>query len=459
MFLVFHSFFSFKNKTNRSNTSTMVLSKEKIGALLHSKLVAGALLLTITGIITRFIGFFYKIFLSRTIGAEALGVYQLVFPLFMFSLSICCGGIQTAISRYVAFCDTKKEARLYLYLGMTASILLSVIASVLIYQYAEPISQYFLQEPSCENLLKIMAMAIPPACIHTCINAYYYGTKKASIPAISQLLEQITRVVGVYIIFLVLEESNQPPTAQAAIWGIVIGELTASLFSLTVLRFQTAAGNLIKASKNLLTMGVPLTCNRIALSLAQSLENILIPASLRAFGYSSGDALSLYGILTGMALASVMLPAVLSNSVSVMLLPEISNAQAKRQTDRIKSLIVKTVEFSLILGFACTLLFLFSGNFAGVYLFHNHLAGVYIQILAWICPFLFLGSTLNSVLQGLGKPKTVLAINLTASMIRIGFVVFAIPAFGMRGYLWGALISQIVASGLAYISLKKEVLK
>lgn len=429
-----------------------------IANLMQSKLVSGALLLTITGIITRFIGFFYKIFLSRTIGAESLGIYQLVFPLFMFSLSICCGGIQTAISRHTAFCETKKEARLYLYLGMTASILLALIISVLIYQFATPLSLYFLQEASCENLLKIMALAITPACIHTCINAYYYGIKRASIPASSQLIEQIVRFLGVYIIFLILEENGQSPTAQSAIWGIVIGELASSLFSLTVLRFQTCKGNMIKATKDLLFMGIPLTFNRIALSLAQGLENILIPASLRQFGYSTSDALSLYGILTGMALASVMLPAVLSNSLSVMLLPEISNAQAQKQIDRIQSLIRKTVGFSLGLGFACTLLFLLCGNFAGIHLFHNHLAGVYIQTLSWICPFLFLGSTLGSILQGLGKVKSVLVINLTASIIRIGFVLIIMPVFGMRGYLWGALISQMVASAMAYYKLKKEVL-
>lgn len=433
----------------------------------QSKLVIGALLLTITGIITRFIGFFYKIFLSRTIGAESLGVYQLVFPLFMFALSVCCGGIQTAISRFVAFSEGKKEALLYLYLGMTASILLALTASIAIYQYAEPISLYFLQEASCESLLKIMALAITPACIHTCINAYYYGIKKASVPAISQLVEQIVRVIGVYILFLVIEESGQTPTAQSAIWGILIGELAASLFCISAQQFSSKIKpsqsenqtiRFLKVSKNLVSMGVPLTCNRIALSLAQGLENILIPANLRKFGYSASDALSIYGILTGMALASVMLPAVLSNSVSVMLLPEISNAQANGQTERIKSLMRKTVEFSLILGFACTLLFLLCGNFAGVHLFHNRLAGAYIQTLSWICPFLFLGSTLGSILQGLGKPKSVLVINLTASMIRIGFVVFAIPIWGMRGYLWGALISQIIASLLAYFILKKSIL-
>lgn len=438
--------------------SKIDFSKDSIHSLFQSKLVTGTLLLTVTGIITRCIGFLYKIFLSRRIGAEGLGIYQLVFPLFMFSLAICCGGIQTAISRYTAFCDTKKEARLYLYLGMAASIMLSIICAVLIYMNAGFISQSFLQEASCEKLLQIMSIAIPFACIHSCINAYYYGTKKASVPAISQLLEQITRVIGVYVIFMIVEESGNIPTAQAAIWGIVIGELSAALFSLTILRFQTADGNAMKAAKNLLTMGIPLTFNRFALSLVQSLENILIPASLKLFGYSSSDALSIYGILTGMALASVMLPAVLSNSISVMLLPEIAKAQAKKQEERIKHLIRKTVEFSLILGFACTLLFLLCGNFAGVHLFHNHLAGVYIQTLSWICPFLFLGSTLGSVLQGLGKPKSVLVINLISSLIRICFVVFAIPQFGVRGYLWGVLISQVLAARLAYVTLKRTVL-
>lgn len=88
-----------------------------IQSLLKNKLLTGTLLLTLAGIVSRFIGFFYKIFLSRTIGAQALGIYQLIFPVFAFSLSICCAGIQTAISRFTASSQNKKEARLYLYLG------------------------------------------------------------------------------------------------------------------------------------------------------------------------------------------------------------------------------------------------------------------------------------------------------------------------------------------------------
>lgn len=427
-----------------------------IQSLLKNKLLTGTLLLTLAGVVSRFIGFFYKIFLSRTIGAEALGIYQLIFPVFAFSLSICCIGIQTAISRFTASSKNPKEARLYLYLGMAASLILAFLCSFLIYENAGPISRYLLEEPRCQPLLRIMCLAIPFAAIHSCINGYYYGLKKAGIPAVSQLLEQFIRVAGVYFMCTILTEQGRPLTASAAVWGILMGEMASALFSLTVVRFQKAAGRIRHVLRNLKSMAIPLTMNRVALSFAQSAEAILIPISLKDFGYSAADALSIYGILTGMVLSTIMMPAVLSNSLSVMLLPEISRAQACRQEKHIRSLIKKTVELSCILGLLCTLGFLLSGDFIGSQLFHNHLAGVYLKTLCWICPFIFLGSTLCSVLHGLGKAGTVLFVNICGSVVRILFILLLVPLMGMRGYLWGILVSQIAVSVLAWLFLRKN---
>ena len=427
--------------------------------LLKNSLFTGTILLTLTGIVSRCIGFFYKIFLSRTMGAEALGIFQLIFPLFVFALSISCGGIQTAISRFTAASEHKKEARMYLYTGMGLSLMLSVLCGAVIYLQADVFSRYLLEEPRCEGLLRIMALAIPFAAVHNCINGYYYGLKKAAIPAACQLLEQIIRVCGVYAIYLILTEQGRPITAATAVWGLFIGEFASALFSLTMLRFQKASGNPIRTFHQLCTMAFPFTVNRVCLSLAQSLEVILIPLRLKDFGYSTSDALSVYGILTGMVMSTIMLPAVLSNSLSVMLLPEIARAQASKQERQICRIIQKTVELSLILGLLCTFGFLLCGTFIGRQLFHNHLAGVYLKNLCWICPFLFLSSTLCSILQGLGKPKTVLAINLCGSSIRIGFIFVLIPVIGMRGYLYGMLISQISVSALAYHNLKKAFFK
>lgn len=439
--------------------------------LFRSSLIKGTLILTLAGTLSRFIGFFYKIFLSRTIGAEALGIYQLIFPLFAFCLALSCGGLQTAISRYTASSKTDRIARSYLTIGTTLSLVLSFCCAVFLFRYADFLSLHLLGEARCEPLLRIMAVAIPFACIHACISGYYYGRKKAGIPSASQLVEQLIRVLGVWLVCSILTEQQQEFTAAIAVWGLVFGEVASALFSLTALSakkntvfqksaFQkttnTAFYDLKARTSNLCSMAIPLTINRVSLSLAQSLENILIPLSLRSFGYSSEDALSVYGILTGMVFSTIMFPAVLSNSLSAMLLPEIAKAQAEKKEQQIAHLIRKTIESSLVFGFLCTLLFLLGGSYIGVFLFGNHLAGVYIRTLSWISPFLFLSGTLCSILHGFGKPKTVLALNIIGSCIRIFCIFYFVPMIGIRGYLWGMLASQIFTSLTAWIYLSRH---
>ena len=439
--------------------------------LFRSSLIKGTLILTLAGTLSRFIGFFYKIFLSRTIGAEALGIYQLIFPLFAFCLALSCGGLQTAISRYTASSKTDRIARSYLTIGTTLSLVLSFCCAVFLFRYADFLSLHLLGEARCEPLLRIMAVAIPFACIHACISGYYYGRKKAGIPSASQLVEQLIRVLGVWLVCSILTEQQQEFTAAIAVWGLVFGEIASALFSLTALSakkntvfqksaFQkttnTAFYGLKARTSNLCSMAIPLTINRVSLSLAQSLENILIPLSLRSFGYSSEDALSVYGILTGMVFSTIMFPAVLSNSLSAMLLPEIAKAQAEKKEQQIAHLIRKTIESSLVFGFLCTLLFLLGGSYIGVFLFGNHLAGVYLRTLSWISPFLFLSGTLCSILHGFGKPKTVLALNIIGSCIRIFCIFYFVPTIGIRGYLWGMLASQIFTSLTAWIYLSRH---
>ena len=444
--------------------------------LFRSSLIKGTLILTLAGTLSRFIGFFYKIFLSRTIGAEALGIYQLIFPLFAFCLALSCGGLQTAISRYTASSKTDRIARSYLTIGTTLSLVLSFCCAVFLFRYADFLSLHLLGEARCEPLLRIMAVAIPFACIHACISGYYYGRKKAGIPSASQLVEQLIRVLGVWLVCSILTEQQQEFTAAIAVWGLVFGEVASALFSLTALSakkntvfqksaFQKSAFQKITTkafydlkarTSNLCSMAIPLTINRVSLSLAQSLENILIPLSLRSFGYSSEDALSVYGILTGMVFSTIMFPAVLSNSLSAMLLPEIAKAQAEKKEQQIAHLIRKTIESSLVFGFLCTLLFLLGGSYIGVFLFGNHLAGVYIRTLSWISPFLFLSGTLCSILHGFGKPKTVLALNIIGSCIRIFCIFYFVPMIGIRGYLWGMLASQIFTSLTAWIYLSRH---
>ena len=163
-------------------------------------LIKGAFILTITGFATRIIGFFYRIFLSRSFGEEGVGLYQLIFPVYALGFSLTCAGIQTAISRCVArksAVGKHAQAQQILYIGMSLSVCLSVIVMLLTQQNAEFIAVHFLCEKRCASLLVVLSYAFPFASVHSCICGYYMGLKQTEIPAVSQLLEQIVRVVGV----------------------------------------------------------------------------------------------------------------------------------------------------------------------------------------------------------------------------------------------------------------------
>lgn len=428
--------------------------------------------MTAAGVLSRIIGFFYRIFLSRTIGAEALGIYQLIGPVFSLCFALTASSIQTSISKFVgdaiggckdSLCG-KKKARAYLILGLVLSCGLSILTGVFMYLNADWIAVRFLGEARCAPLLVLLTYSLLPCCIHACINGYYYGRKNAFVPSLCQLIEQIARVGSVWIIFQITTEKGIPLTAFHAVCGLVIGECFGLLVSMSALlrekrlpRGSYTSDSICNSTMThaFLAMVIPLTINRLSVAFSTSLENLLIPQKLQLYGYTQTDALSIYGILSGMTLSIILFPCVLTNSLSVLLLPAISEARGRSNENQIRRTTKEAIRLGLLLGFAFTILFLLTGDMIGNKLFHNALAGRFICRLSWLCPLMYITSLLSSILHGLGRPKQVLFVNLLACLIRIGMIWFLVPAYGIGAYLWGLLLSQVFASVACMWLLRK----
>ena len=177
------------------------------------------------------------------------------------------------------------------------------------------------------------------------------------------------------------------------------------------------------------------------------------------FGYLPEESLSVYGVLTGMAMPMVLFPSAITNSVSVMLLPAISEAQATNDRTYIKNAVKRSCFYCITLGLGCTLVFLVTGQWLGQVIFGNKLAGTLIMVLGWICPFLYLSTTLSSIINGLGKTGITFFLNLVGTGSRILAVACFIPVFGLKAYLIGMLVSHLVVSGAAVTVLWKLVWK
>lgn len=444
--------------------------KTTIGeTMLKNAIVKGTFILTVTGLITRFIGFFFRIFLSHTFGAEQVGLYQLIFPIYALCFSLSSAGIETALSRCVArkiAQGKNRDADLMLYQSLLISLSLSLILAFLIRKYATFLAIYILGDLRCEELIKLLAFALPFATIHSCICGYYLGKKQTKIPALSQLVEQLARVASIYILYQISVNKNMPISIWMAVAGLFIGETFSALFCARCFYAGPHARCTLPTiwenrslTTELVGLAVPLTSNRILMNVLQSIESISMPLSLQKWGCSNSESLTIYGVLIGMALPCILFPTALTSSVSTMLLPTVAEIQAESNLSRLKSLIRKVIYFGFGLGSLCGILFLLLGPLAGNLLFDNTLAGKFMQTLAWICPFMYMNTTLISVINGLGKAKQALFINLSGLLTRITGVWFGIPHFGMNGYLIGLLISQILVSILCISQLPLYIKK
>jgi stage V sporulation protein B len=324
---------------------------------------------------------------------------------------------------------------------------------------AEFIAKVFLKEPQCADLLKILSITIPFGTTQSCICGYYFGIHKAGVPSFAQLIEQTARIGCVFLLYNIYLTNKINITPVIAVIGLVFGEVISLIFTLTCFSFhpQKTVSKLkdyfFSNLKEITLLSTPLTISRISINLLGSLEAALIPHALKSYGMNSSTALSVYGILTGMALPFILFPNAVTGSISLMLLPAVSKSQAGGQLSTLKSTLQKSFTFCIMLGICCFFFFLLFGNLLGEFLFSSTMAGDFITVLAWICPFLYLNTTLSSVLNGLGKTGITFLNGIIGLFIRIGFIAFGVPHLGIHGYLFGLLASQLflTASGIFFV--------
>ncbi|MDD6212862.1 MAG: polysaccharide biosynthesis protein [Clostridiales bacterium] len=452
-----------------------------------SPIFIGTLTLTITGLIARFLGFGYRIYLSRAIGAEAMGIYQMITPVSSISFALCCGPIQTAISRFIAqtsYHDDDSQAHSMFLSGLILSQSISFLFGIILYTNAEFCASILLGEQRTTLLLKILALTFPFSSAHACIQGYYYGKQQTVLPAISQLAEQIIRIGSVVLILSQYQKNGIHADAAVAVMGLALGEFSAFILLFLSIRiqrfrllnampdrennrnlpFRFSNHRLFKALSSrffqihqIMILAFPLIANRFVLGLLQSIEAACIPGRLQAYGMETSQSLSVYGTLTGMALPFVLFPSTLVNSASVMLLPSVAEAQSLGDDEKIQRTATLSLQLCLILGILCTSVFVTIGNDFGIIFFDSKDAGRFITILGWLCPFLYLSTSMSSILHGMGKTGTTFLVRLTGMCLRLFFVIEMIPRWGINGCLIGMLFGELVDSCLLFLICSRHI--
>ena len=426
---------------------------------MKNQLLRGTMILTVAGIVTRLIGFIYRIFLADKLGETNLGIYQLIFPVYSICFTIYAAGIQTAVSQKISH-QRQTEHAGTMKSAMILSLCFSISLSVLLFWQRNQIAHSFLGTNETAPLLAVLSLIFPFCGITSIINGYFYGINHAKIPAMTQIVEQVVRVVFVIGVCWFMKDAVL--AMYIAVGGLILGELFSNFYNLYWLQKNISISTLIHSHtrvKSIFSLSLPLSGTKLIIALLGSVESVMIPSILQKYGYTQQAALGLYGILSGVVLPFILFPGTITNSLSVLLLPAISRASGTGSKAQVRYTSSITVRYSLLLGVLTGSVFLNYGREIGMLLFRNESAGKLLVTMAFLCPFLYVTTTLGSIINGLGKTGITFFFTILGLVIRILCLLFLTPHYGIYGYVGGMLLSQIVICLLngTYVIRKSHV--
>ncbi len=433
--------------------------------------IGGAIILMAAGFIVKIFGFIYRIYLSNLIGSEGMGLFQLISPVYSLIILTITSGVSIAVSKMVAEELAKNHyinPRRITYCGICLVIALGIFVSAIMYTFLDAISISVLKDDRTYFSLFILIPCIPIIAASSALKGYFYGVQQVVPTAISQIIEQIVKLAIVMFFASMFLKKGLEYACGLATFGMAAGEIANILVLIAVYKFKkkynhkninipSKTGILRKRTiiKEIITTSMPVSINRFVTSVMGAFEVILIPRRLLESGLSYSVCMSEYGKLTGMAMPLILFPSLVTSSLAITLVPAISEAISLKNYRSVNYRISKSIQFTTIMGFIFTAIFISYPNEIGGILYKKERIGDILFILSFTCISMYLQQTLIGVLNGLGKQGISLRNSVIGSSIRIGFVYFAIPKYGIRGYVWGIILSSALVCILNLITVIK----
>lgn len=431
--------------------------------------IMGIVLLTLINFIVRSMGFIYRILLSRMIGPQAIGLYQMVFPFLMVLITIPTAGIPIAVSKLIAKESSLKNRRgmyqilfLALSLGGIISLALTIFVSFRIGYITESILKN-------NDLYLPVLWIIPSICLITfssILRGYFYGIQDIKPAAIAQILEQITRIAFV-LTYLYIKKPEHPITmATIAIVGLSIGEFFGLLYLILSfglkrvfkVQFQytkIASSNLMHL-KDILYISVPITISRLLSVFMQTINSILIPHRLMVAGYTQVAAVELFGKISGMAMPLLYLPFTVTSALVIRIIPNISEHMALNSLRDVERKTSQALRITLLVAIPITLIFTIMGRELAALVYHQKDVGLYLSLISYSTLFLCMQHTTSGILHGMGK-QVITTINYLLGMaIQLYCTYFLVPnpRYGINGFFIGFTLSSFVIFALNMITLR-----
>jgi stage V sporulation protein B len=428
-------------------------------------LLKGTLVLTAAGIVVKIIGSLNWVILSRVLGGEGMGLYQMAYPLYFLALSVSSAGIPVAISIITAervavkdYRGARRVFRVSLILltatGLFFSLLLFFGASWLI-------QERFIRDARAYYSLIALAPAIFFVTVLSSFRGFLQGWQIMTPTAVSQIAEQVVRVVTMLAFASWLAARGVEYAAAGATFGAAPGAVAGLLVILLYYWRQRAllgkhpvtedtliAQPTVEIVRRILRLSLPISVSSVMLPIVANLDLFIVPLRLEQAGYSVEAATELFGYLTGMAVPLVNLATVLTGALATSIVPAVSEAHSRGACELLHRRTAGGFRLANIVTVPALVGVWILAEPLSIMLYHAPQAGPAVRALSWSIVLLGIHQVSTGVLQGMGRtfiPVRNMTISAAAKVV-LNWGLTAVPALGIIGAAWATVADIGIAA-------------
>ncbi|GHV08003.1 stage V sporulation protein B [Clostridia bacterium] len=430
-------------------------------------LIFGAAVLTATQIFSQAIGFVFRVALSRAVGAEGMGLYQLVMPVYSVALSITAFGLTVAVQRLAAAYNARggaSDARRVTGIALKVFFLLLGAAAIIVAPFSDWISTYLLGDARTRLGLLLLLPCIFFTGIENIYKNYFYGIQDVRPPAITEVTEQILRCACVLTLLYALKPAYLELSVAVIVLGMVLCEIvSASMLAAFYRRHRRLAGQPTARAipdrqilRDVGTIAVPVSLSSLAQNLLGSVNTIIIPGRLMVSGMGQSAALSSYGVAFGMTMPLVSLPILFVIPLSLTVAPRLAEMAARGEDTHRRILKVLGVAAALVVP-ACAAMAVWGRPIARA-VFDNPDAGQFVELLAITQIFGCFQYLTGGFLNALGKQNQAAAnvILTDAAQLALTWYAVAQPHLRLTGFVTATLVTTALCAVLNLWTLLRQ---
>lgn len=425
------------------------------------KLLHNTILLTATSFLMRTVSVSFNVYLTNKIGADGIGLFQLITAVYGMAITFASAGIRLAAMRLVADNLTlgKYSERRIMRLCIFYSLICGTIIAYIMSGFSELIGQKWICDIRSIPSLKVLSLSLPFVAVSAALGGYFTAVGKLVRYTVVQFAEQVFKItVTVFSLRSVLSHGLEA-SCVAIVFGMTCAEIFSAACSFVLYRISTVKPEILEKPqeiiKKMLRIALPDAIGSEMRSILMTVEHLLIPVGFRKSGSNPQTAMATYGVIHGMALPLVLYPSALLSSLSGLLVPEIAAQHIAKNHTRIGYMIARVLHITLMFAIGTAGIMYFNSAELSLAIYGNESAGFYTKVLSPLIPIMYIDMTIDGMLKGLDQQVSYMRYNIIDACICVVFVYLLVPIFSVKGYIIVVFMSEIINFFLSFRRLTK----